>query len=102
MSSYKVKLLGTLTNAPTGITPASIAIVSTDSAGVVQTHNVDGLLVSEAQFDNAADGPGTLVISALDTTGAVIGVPFTQPFTLPIVAAAPQFLQVSGVQLSPA
>lgn len=101
MSSFKVKLIGTLVDAPVGVTPASVAIVLTDSAGAVQTHNVDGINVTEAQFDNAADGPATLAINALDTTGAVLGIVFPQALTLPIMAATPQFLQVTGVTLTP-
>lgn len=101
-SAFKIMLSGTQVAVPSGVVLHAISIAVTDSAGIVQTQEVDGVTVLDSTFSNIADGPGMAVVSALDVNGALVGTPFTAKFTAPIQAAPTTFLQTTGATFSPA
>ncbi|KWO46499.1 hypothetical protein WT98_21920 [Burkholderia territorii] len=78
------------TAVPNGITPAGVQIAITDPAGKpVNDSNgvaIDAVRVDSAPYNatfvNVPPGPYLAAASAVDTTGAVIGTPVTQPFSV--------------------
>ena len=102
MSNIKVTLAATATPVPAGITFASVKLELVDSAGVTQTHNIDGVNTVSSVFENVADGDGVVVATAIDTLGNVIGDAFQSPFTAPIVVPPNTFPQVTGLTIEAA
>lgn len=102
MSNVKVTLSATQIPVPLGVTFASVKLELTDSAGVTQTHNIDGSGSVSSVFENVADGDGVVVAAAVDTLGNTIGEAFSAQFTAPIVVAPAMFPQVTALSFDAA
>ncbi len=94
--------VGPSANTPTGIPFASISTVVTDSGGVAQPAVL--LVGTEtptpwAFSTSVAPGNGTVVATALDTSGATLGSPITNTFTE--AGSAPTFLPPISISVAP-
>jgi hypothetical protein len=100
MSTISIQVLYSGPAIPAGVTRASTTVHLTDSAGANQTFTLDGTEVPVGFIPSAtvAPGAGTLVITDIDTTGAVIGLATTVPFTTGATGGA--VLQSSGATVT--
>lgn len=65
-----------------GNTRVSTSVVVTDTAGPQAAVVLTGTEIPPWSFSATVNGSGSIVASDLDASGAVIGTPVTQPYTV--------------------
>lgn len=99
MSVIQVQVATIATTLPTGVTFASIAVVTTDAAGASQTSNLVGTETPPFSVSlTVAAGAGSVVATAVDSTGTAIGSPITQSYTT--IAAPTTFPAPTGITVT--